>query len=174
MCNSKLEKRYDVHIYDYEILNLTDSSFTLKTSYGKEYYFKDIKLLPNRISKFESLELKLLTPWRSNREIKMDNEGNYYDKITFIPFKSRRFKRKKKVINEELTKEELSDFIQKLTAYYALYLPAKRNCGIDSERSDFYIKLNEVTIKSEGCDLNWLHYDLLEYLLNFRNTEHNN
>ena len=133
----------------------------MKTSYGKEFYFKDIKLLPNRITNFESLELKLLTPWRSNREIKIDNEGNYHDVITFIPTKSRRFKRKKKVVKEELTKKELSDVFQKLTEYYALYLPAKRDCGIDSERSDFYIKLNGVIIKSEGCGLNWLHNCLL-------------
>ena len=84
----------------YSISKQTDSTLTIVSPNNFQLDYKDLNLFPNKIYDFEYIELKFLSPWSDNRLIRIDNQGNYYTKITYLPLKSRRFKRKHKVIKE--------------------------------------------------------------------------
>ena len=159
---------YEIKRLKYYISKQTDSTLTLISPSNFQLDYRDIKLFPNKIFDFEYIELEFLTPWADNRLIRIDNLGNYYDKIKFLPLKSRRFKRKQKVIKEQINNSELLTLKQKLTDYYAIYSPTERGCPIDGQTSNFLIKTNGKLIESKGCDLSMIHSKLLDYLLNLK------
>lgn len=159
---------YKIRRFKYYINEHTDSTLIITSPNNFKLDFFDIKTLRTDIYDFESVELEYLTPWDNSRLIRIDNKGNYYDKITFLPLKSRRFKPKHKTIKGKLTDLELQTLKQNLSDLYAIYLPAERGCPIDGARSNFTIKTNGQIISSIGCDLSWIHAKLLDYLLNIR------
>lgn len=159
---------YKVRRFKYYITKHTDSTLILVSPYNFRLDFRDILLLSNEITNFESIELEYLTPWSNDRLIRIDNQGNYYDKITYLPLKSRRLKRKQRIIKDKLNDKELLSLKQKLTDFYAIHLPNVRGCGIDDEWSNFLIETNGKVIESKGCELSWIHSKLLDYLLNFK------
>ncbi|MDP2238053.1 MAG: hypothetical protein Q8J88_16610 [Bacteroidales bacterium] len=163
---------YKVRRFKYYISQQTDSTLTLISPSNFQLDYKDIKLFPNKIIDFEYIELEYLTPWSDNRLIRIDSQGNYYDKITYLPLKSRRFKRKHKVIKEQLNDSEILILKQKLADYYSIFLPSERGCPIDGETSNFVIKTNGQLIESKGCDLSLIHSKLLDYLLNFKTIKY--
>ena len=157
---------YKIRQLKYYISKQTDSTLTLISPNNIRLDYKDINLFPNKISDFEYIELEYLTPWDNSRLIRIDSSGIYYDKITYLPLKSRRFKRKYKVIKEQLNDSEIMILKQKLTDYYSIYLPTERGCPIDGATSNFMIKINGQLIESKGCSLSLIHSKLLDYLLN--------
>lgn len=159
---------YKIERLKYYIFKQTDSTLTIISPNSIRLDYKDINLFPNKIYDFEYIELEYLTPWTDSRLIRIDNQGNYYDKITYLPLKSRRFKRKHKVIKEQLNDSEMLILKQKLTDYYSLYLPTERGCPIDGATSNFVIKTNGQLIESKGCDLSLIHSTLLDFLLNLK------
>jgi hypothetical protein len=159
---------YKVKRFKYYISKQTDSTLTLISPKNFRLDYKDIKLFPNKIFDFEYFELEYLTPWSDNRLIRIDNQGNYYDKITYLPLKSRRFKRKHKVIKDQLIDSEVLILKQKLADSYSIYLPSERGCPIDGETSNFLIKTNGQLVESKGCDLSLIHSKLLDFLLNLK------
>ena len=159
---------YSVRRFKYYITKQTDSTLILISPDNFRLYFQDIHFLPNEITDFEYLELEYLTPWSHDRLIRIDNQGNYYDKITYSPLKSQRLLRKHKIFKEKLNDKEILTLKQKLTEFYAIYLPIERGCPIDGEWSNFVIKTNGQMIESKGCDLSWIHAKLLDYILNIK------
>jgi len=159
---------YKIREFKYYVNKQTDSTLILQSPNNYRLVFFDIKTLPNRIFDFESIELEYLTPWDNSRLIRIDNQGNYYDKITYLPLKHQRFKRKNKIIQDKLNEMEIEALKQKLTDFYAVYLPTERGCPIDGARSNFVIKTNGKIIDSKGCDLSWIHSNLLDYLLTIK------
>ncbi len=154
--------------YKYLINNQTDSSLNILLDYYNESDFYDIRSLSKNIFDFQYIELEYLTSWDNDRFIRIDNLGNYYEKITFSPLKSRLFKRKSKTIKKRLSNKELQSLMLKLSDFYAIHIPHKRVCAIDGELSNFVIKTNGQLIESKGCDLSWIHSKLLEYLLTIK------
>ena len=159
---------YKVKRFKYYISKQTDSTLTLISPNNFRLDYKDINLFPNKIFDFEYIELEFLSPWSNNRLIRIDNQGNYYNKITYLPLKSRRFKRKHKVIKEQRNDSEILILKQKLADYYSIYLPSERGCPIDGATSNFVIKTNRQLIESKGCELSLIHSKLLDYLLDFK------
>lgn len=159
---------YKIKRLKYYISEQTDSTLTIISPNNFRLDYKDINLFPNKIFDFEYIELEFLSPWSDNRLIRIDNQGNYYDKITYLPLKSRRFKRKHKVIKEQLNDSEILILKQKLADYYSIYLPSERGCPIDGATSNFVIKTNGQLIESKGCELSLIHSKLLDYLLDFK------
>jgi len=159
---------YKVKRLKYNISKQTDSTLTLISPSNFQLDYKDLKLFSNKIFDFEYIELEYLTPWSDNRLIRIDSQGNFYNKITYLPLKSRRFKRKHNIIKEQLNDSEILILKQKLADYYSIYLPFERGCPIDGETSNFVIKTNGQLIESKGCNLSLIHSKLLDYLLNFK------
>jgi hypothetical protein len=162
---------YKIRRFKYFVDKQTDNSLSIISPNNFRLDFFDIKTLNNEIFDFTSIELEYLTPWDNSRLIRIDSSGNYYDKITYLPLKSRRFKRKHKTIKYTLSDTEKNNLKQNLSDFYAIYLPTDRSCPIDGVTSNFVIKTNGQTFYSKGCDISWLHNKLLDYLLNIKESK---
>jgi hypothetical protein len=159
-------KGYRIYKNKYQIEKQNTDTLILIDSEKGRLDFKNIENIKIPTIDFISIELEYLTPWDDNRLMRIDSACNYYDKRTLIPIKSNRFKKKTKVTKGKLNSIQMDSLRINLTDYLAIYLPCERGCPIDGARSNFIIKMNGQIIESKGCDLSWIHYRLLNYLLN--------
>ena len=117
-----------------------------------------------KIESFGYIQLHYSNPFGGAKTVRIDSTGTLVVKSSPYVVVSGA-KKKDATPAVKLTKEEYSNFMNVLSRSLISKLPEDRGCGIDQPTTNFDISINGRIIKSQGCDLSWIHSQLQGYLL---------